>query len=45
MKLVQGRTLAALLHDRKDPAAELPRFLGIFEQIAQTLAYAHARGV
>jgi len=28
MKLVQGRTLAALLHDRKDPAAELPRFLG-----------------
>jgi eukaryotic-like serine/threonine-protein kinase len=45
MKLVKGHTLAALLESRKDPASELPRFLGIFEQIAQTMAYVHARGV
>jgi hypothetical protein len=45
MKLVQGRTLAALLAERPDPAADLPRFLAIFEQVCQTVAYAHARGV
>ena len=45
MKLVKGRTLAALLHDRDDPQDDLPRFLGIFEQVCQTVAYAHARGV
>ncbi len=45
MKLVKGRTLAALLHDRAGPMADLPRFLGIFEQVCQTMAYAHARGV
>jgi eukaryotic-like serine/threonine-protein kinase len=64
MKLVKGRTLAALLAERKhrdgrgspDPAlplteglpvshVDLPRFLQIFEQICQTMAYAHARGV
>ena len=45
MKLVKGRTLAALLHDRDNPQDELPRFLGIFEQVCQTVAYAHARGV
>src|SRR5262249_55697192 len=43
-KLVKGRTLAALLCERKDPRDDLPRFLGIFEQVAQTVAYAHARG-
>ncbi|MEA2629869.1 MAG: eukaryotic-like serine/threonine-protein kinase [Chloroflexota bacterium] len=45
MKLVRGRTLAALLHDRADPAQERRRFLMIFEQVCQTVAYAHARGV
>jgi serine/threonine-protein kinase len=98
MKLVQGRTLAKLLAERKathqeaagrtksrvgqrsathqeaagrngkrettitasgspsgesgglrsaDPpyGSDLPRFLGIFEQVCQTMAYAHARGV
>jgi serine/threonine-protein kinase len=45
MKRVKGRTLAALLSARHDPRDELPRFLGIFEQVAQTVAYAHARGV
>jgi len=45
MKLVKGRTLAALLEARSSPAADLARFLGIFEHVCQTVAYAHARGV
>jgi serine/threonine-protein kinase len=45
MKLVKGRTLAALLHERADPAKDLPRFLAIFEPVCQTMAYAHVRGV
>jgi serine/threonine-protein kinase len=49
MKLVRGRTLAALLHDYDNDHAragqERHRFLVIFEQICQTMAYAHARGV
>jgi serine/threonine-protein kinase len=45
MKLVKGRTLAALLAGRTDPAKDLPRLLGIFLQVCQTLAYAHARRV
>src|SRR5262245_24767596 len=44
MKLVKGRTLAALLAERADPTQDRPRFLGIFAQVCQTLAYAHARG-
>ncbi len=45
MKLVQGRTLAALLRERTSPAQDLPRFLAIFEPVCQTMAYVHARGV
>jgi serine/threonine-protein kinase len=43
MKLVKGRTLAALLGERA--ASDLPRFLAIFEAVCQTVAYAHSRGV
>jgi serine/threonine-protein kinase len=45
MKLVKGRTLAALLQERQGPADDRPRLLGIFAQVCQTVAYAHARGV
>ncbi len=45
MKLVKGDTLARLLAARKDPRDGLPRLLTIFEAVAQTVAYAHARGV
>src|SRR5262249_49339570 len=45
MKLVKGRTLAELLKERLNPAHDLPRFLKIFEQVCQTLAYAHSRHV
>ena len=42
MKLVRGRTLAALLSERPSPAYDLSRFLGIAEQVCQTVAYARA---
>src|SRR5207247_599780 len=45
MKLVEGHTLAALLRGRADPGQDLPRWLGVFEQVCQAMAYAHARGV
>ena len=45
MKLIKGRTLTALLAERKDSSSDRPRFLAVFEQVCQTLAYAHARGV
>jgi serine/threonine-protein kinase len=45
MKLVKGRTLAEILRDRPDAAHDLPRLLATFLQVAQTVAYAHARGV
>src|SRR5262249_11795883 len=45
MKLIQGRTLAALLADRSSSAEDLPRWLTIFEQVCQTLAYTHSKGV
>lgn len=45
MKLVSGQTLAKLLRQRAEPSEDLHRFLGIFEQVAQTVAFAHASGV
>jgi serine/threonine-protein kinase len=45
MKLVKGRTLAELLKERPDPADDLQSYLGIFQQVCQTVAYAHSKGV
>ncbi|MHC4416766.1 MAG: protein kinase domain-containing protein [Planctomycetota bacterium] len=45
MRLIRGRTLAQLLDDRSLAEQDRGRFLGIFERICQTMAYAHARGV
>ncbi|MFO1050628.1 MAG: tetratricopeptide repeat protein [Planctomycetota bacterium] len=45
MKLVKGETLAARLAQRSDPGQDRPRLLGVFEQVCQTIAYAHARFV
>ena len=45
MKLIQGRTLTELLKERPTPQTDLPRFLKIFEQIAQTVAYTHSQGI
>jgi hypothetical protein len=45
MKLVKGETLAKLLKERASPTQDRPRFLKIFEQVCQAVAYAHAKGV
>jgi tetratricopeptide (TPR) repeat protein len=45
MKLVKGRTLAEVLGERSGPSGDLPRLLAIFLDVAQTMAYTHARGV
>ena len=45
MKLIEGETLQKLLDQRKQPAESRLHFLGVFEQICQTLAYAHSRQV
>src|SRR5262249_61748115 len=45
MKLVKGRTLAALLAERAAPDSDRARCLAILEQVCQTMAYAHSKGV
>jgi tRNA A-37 threonylcarbamoyl transferase component Bud32 len=45
MKLIQGRTLADLFEDRGASAEELPRWVEMFEQVCQAVAFAHARGL
>jgi eukaryotic-like serine/threonine-protein kinase len=45
MKLVEGRTLAALLRNRPDPKHDLSRWLGVFGQVCQAMDYAHVQGI
>ena len=45
MKLIKGSTLDYLLEAQSDPAQERGRYLAIFEQVCQVLAYAHAHDV
>jgi serine/threonine-protein kinase len=45
MKLVKGLTLAAILAERADANADRPRLLNVALQVAQAVAYAHAKGV
>jgi tetratricopeptide (TPR) repeat protein len=45
LKLIHGQTLESLLDARANPADDLPKFVGIFEQICQAVGYAHSRGV
>ena len=45
MKLIRGRTLADLLRDRPDATHDRPRLVQAFEQICQTVAYAHSKDV
>ena len=45
MKLVKGRTLAALIAQRETVADNRGRLIDIFESVCQTMAYAHSRGV
>jgi serine/threonine protein kinase len=45
MKLIKGDTLDDLLKVRTDPSADRGRFVAVFEQVCQALAYAHAHQV
>ncbi len=45
MKLIRGQTLEASLKARTDVAADRGRFVVVFEQICQALAYAHGHDV
>ncbi|HEX3149872.1 MAG TPA: serine/threonine-protein kinase [Gemmataceae bacterium] len=45
MPLIQGRTLAAHLADRRHLRDGLPKWLDAFEQICQAMAFVHAKGI
>jgi serine/threonine protein kinase len=45
MKRIKGHTLDVLLAARPDPCHDQGRFVAVFEQICQALAYAHAHRV
>ncbi|QJW96351.1 serine/threonine-protein kinase [Frigoriglobus tundricola] len=45
MKLVAGRTLAALLEQRGAPGDDLSRFVQAFEQVCLAVGFAHSQGV
>lgn len=45
MKLIRGQTLAKLLKDRSNPKDNQPRYIQIFEPIAQAVGFAHSRGI
>lgn len=45
MKLIKGETLEDELANRLDPSQDRGRFITVFEQICQALAYAHDRHV
>ncbi|MFO0935898.1 MAG: serine/threonine-protein kinase [Gemmataceae bacterium] len=45
MKLVEGNTLHALLAARTNSDLDRGRFIAVFEQICQAVAYAHNRGI
>jgi hypothetical protein len=45
MKLIKGQTLDALLASRPEPSVERGRFVAVFEQLCQAMAFAHAHGV
>jgi tetratricopeptide (TPR) repeat protein/tRNA A-37 threonylcarbamoyl transferase component Bud32 len=45
MKLIKGRTLEEDLQGRPDPSHDRGRFLAVFEQVCQAVAFAHDRKV
>ena len=45
MRLIRGQTLNYFLGCRAKPSIDLPRFIGIFVQVCQAVAYAHSQGV
>jgi serine/threonine-protein kinase len=45
MKLIQGRTLAEVLHERRAVTDGRTEWLAVFARVCQAVAYAHSRGV
>ena len=45
MKLIKGQTLEELLKARTDSSTDRGRFVAVFEQVCQALAYAHSHDV
>ncbi|QDV47222.1 Serine/threonine-protein kinase PknD [Stieleria neptunia] len=45
MKLVEGQTLQQILKSRQAQRDDLGDLIGIFENVSQTIAYAHSQGV
>jgi Flp pilus assembly protein TadD len=45
MKLIDGDILSRLLAVRTSPSQDLPRFVAVFEQVCQTVAFAHRQGI
>ncbi len=45
MKLIQGKSLSELLEKRTTVDEDRPMLLNIFEQVCQTLGYAHSRSI
>lgn len=45
MKLIRGETLEVLLKKRASLAEEMPKWIGIFVQVCQAVAFAHAKNV
>jgi hypothetical protein len=45
MKLIKGQTLDAQMASRPEPSVERGRFVAVFEQLCQAVAYAHAQAL
>jgi len=45
MPLIPGETLRGLLNAVPVTSSELPQFLGVFEQVCQTMAHVHERSI
>jgi tRNA A-37 threonylcarbamoyl transferase component Bud32 len=43
MKLIHGQTFQEVLAARATPAEDLARWIGVFEQVCEAVAFAHAR--
>lgn len=43
MKLIDGETLQEILNRRSHPGNDVPRFLSIFQQVAQAVGYVHSK--
>ena len=45
MKLIEGQTLGEILDEQSDEGLDLQKKIGIFEKVAQTMAYVHSQNV